>query len=165
MKMKKILPFGLLALAAILALLAPSTEVTTVTESQIDTGDTARSLMAGALVLLMTPGWAFFYGGVGREKNVRSTMLQRTISIELVTVIWVVFGFSLAFGEDIGGIIGNPFTFYMMKGMLGNDTWPALPTIPIALFAMFQLKFAVITPALITGAFAERIKFNAYLLF
>lgn len=163
--MKKILPFGLLALAAILALLAPSTEVTTVTESQIDTGDTAWLLMSGALVLLMTPGLAFFYGGMVRKKNVISTMLQSFICMGLITVIWVVFGFSLAFGEDIGGIIGNPSTFYMMKGMLGNDTWPALPTIPIALFAMFQLKFAVITPALITGAFAERIKFNAYLLF
>ena len=83
----------------------------------------------------------------------------------LVTVIWVTFGFSLVFGEDIGGIIGNPSSFYMMKGMLGNDVWPAMPTIPIALFAMFQLKFAVITPALITGGFAERIKFNSYLIF
>src|SRR5690606_29518888 len=83
----------------------------------------------------------------------------------LITVIWVFFGFSLAFGEDIGGIIGNPSTFYMMHGMLGNASWVALPTIPIALFAMFQLKFAIITPALITGAFAERVKFNSFLIF
>lgn len=83
----------------------------------------------------------------------------------LITVIWVVVGFSLAFGDDIGGIIGHPGSFFMMKGMLGNNAWSALPTVPIVLFAMFQLKFAVITPALITGGFAERIKFNAYLLF
>jgi Amt family ammonium transporter len=85
----------------------------------------------------------------------------------LITVIWVVFGFSLAFGDDVNGwgIIGDPSTFFMMKGMLGNATWPLMPTVPIVLFAMFQLKFAVITPALITGAFAERIRFNSYLIF
>jgi len=163
--MKKILPFGILVLAGVLALLNPSTEVTNVAESNMDTGDTAWLLMSAALVLLMTPGLAFFYGGMVRKKNVISTMLQSFICMGLITVIWVVFGFSLAFGDDIGGIIGNPSTFYMMKGMLGNATWPGMPTVPIALFAMFQLKFAVITPALITGAFAERIKFNAYLIF
>jgi Amt family ammonium transporter len=113
----------------------------------------------------MTPGLAFFYGGMVRKKNVISTMLQSFICMGLVTLIWIVVGFSLAFGEDIGGVIGNPSTFFMMKGMLGNNAWSALPTVPLALFAMFQLKFAVITPALITGGFAERIKFNAYLLF
>lgn len=163
--MKKILPFGILVLAGVLALLNPSTEVTNVAESNMDTGDTAWLLMSAALVLLMTPGLAFFYGGMVRKKNVISTMLQSFICMGLITVIWVVFGFSLAFGDDIGGIIGDPSTFYMMKGMLGNATWPGMPTVPIALFAMFQLKFAVITPALITGAFAERIKFNAYLIF
>jgi Amt family ammonium transporter len=121
--------------------------------------------MSAALVLLMTPGLAFFYGGMVRKKNVISTMLQSFICMGLVTLIWIVVGFSLAFGEDIGGVIGNPSTFFMMKGMLGNNAWSALPTVPLALFAMFQLKFAVITPALITGGFAERIKFNAYLLF
>ena len=163
--MKKLLPFGLLSLAAILGLLVSSTDITTITENHIDTGDTAWLLMSAALVLLMTPGLAFFYGGMVRKKNVISTMLQSFICMALVTVIWVTFGFSLVFGEDIGGIIGNPSSFYMMKGMLGNDVWPAMPTIPIALFAMFQLKFAVITPALITGGFAERIKFNSYLIF
>lgn len=163
--MKKILPFGVLVVAAVLALIVPATEVTTVTDVQLDTGDTAWLLMSAALVLLMTPGLAYFYGGMVRKKNVISTMLQSFICMGLITLIWIVFGFSLAFGEDIGGIIGNPSTFFMMKGMLGNNAWSALPTVPIALFAMFQLKFAVITPALITGAFAERIKFNAYLLF
>jgi Amt family ammonium transporter len=136
-----------------------------VTDVQFDTGDTAWLLMSAALVLLMTPGLAFFYGGMVRKKNVISTMLQSFICMGLVTLIWIVVGFSLAFGEDIGGVIGNPSTFFMMKGMLGNNAWSALPTVPLALFAMFQLKFAVITPALITGGFAERIKFNAYLLF
>ncbi|SJN27379.1 Ammonium transporter [Sphingobacterium sp. JB170] len=164
-QMKKIIPFGFLTIAAILALLAPSTEVINNPDSAIDSGDTAWLLMSAALVLLMTPGLAFFYGGMVRKKNVISTMLQSFVCMGLVTIIWVIFGFSLAFGEDIGGVIGNPATFYMMKGMLGNDVWPALPTVPIALFAMFQLKFAVITPALITGAFAERIKFNSYLIF
>ncbi|HMR17686.1 MAG TPA: ammonia channel protein, partial [Sphingobacterium sp.] len=118
--MKRILPFGLLLLAALLALFVPATETTTVTDVTLDTGDTAWLLMAAALVLLMTPGLAFFYGGMVREKNVISTMLQSFICMGLVTLIWVTFGFSLAFGEDIGGIIGNPTTFYMMKGMLGN---------------------------------------------
>lgn len=163
--MKRILPFLVLVVACVVALVLPATQVTHVTDMQLDTGDTAWLLMAGALVLLMTPGLAFFYGGMVRKKNVISTMLQSFICMGLITVIWVVVGFSLAFGDDIGGIIGHPGSFFMMKGMLGNNAWSALPTVPIVLFAMFQLKFAVITPALITGGFAERIKFNAYLLF
>ncbi|NGM63469.1 ammonium transporter [Sphingobacterium sp. SGG-5] len=163
--MKKTLPFGLLLLIVLIGLIVPATVTTHVTDVTLDTGDTAWLLMSAALVLLMTPGLAFFYGGMVRKKNVISTMLQSFVCMGLITIIWVVFGFSLAFGDDIGGIIGNPSTFFMMKGMLGNNAWAALPTVPIALFAMFQLKFAVITPALITGAFAERIKFNAYLIF
>lgn len=163
--MKKSLPFIILIVLAILGLIAPSTDVTTVTDVSLDTGDTAWLLASSALVLIMTPGLAFFYGGMVSKKNVISTMLQSFICMCLITVIWIVFGFSLAFGEDIGGIIGNPSTFYMMKGLLGNNAWPSLPTIPLALFAMFQLKFAIITPALITGAFAERVKFNSFLIF
>src|SRR5690606_31186479 len=117
-------------------------------ESNIYTGGTDWLLMTAALVLLMTLRSVSIYGRMVRKRNVISTMLQSFVCMGLITIIWVVFGFSLAFGEDIGGIIGNPSTFYMMKGMLGNDAWSALPTIPIALFAMFQLKFAVITPAL-----------------
>jgi len=113
----------------------------------------------------MTPGLAFFYGGMVSKKNVLSTMMQSFVCMGVITVIWVVFGFSLAFGDSIGGFIGNPATFFMMKGMLGNATWKLAPTIPLVLFAMFQLKFAVITPALITGAFAERIRFNSYVIF
>ena len=91
--------------------------------------------------------------------------MQSFICMCLMTILWVIVGFSLAFGDDIGGIVGDPRTFFMMKGTLGNVAWGALPTIPLVLFAMFQLKFAIITPALITGAFAERIRFNSFMLF
>ncbi|WP_304068212.1 ammonium transporter [Pedobacter glucosidilyticus] len=163
--MKKILPFAVLVVVLLLALIFPSVDVSNVENSTLDTGDTAWLLVSAALVLLMTPGLAFFYGGMVRKKNVISTMLQSFVCMGVITVIWVVFGFSLAFGEDIGGVIGNPSTFFMMKGMLGNTSWSLMPTVPLVLFAMFQLKFAVITPALITGAFAERIRFNSYLIF
>jgi Amt family ammonium transporter len=106
-----------------------------------------------------------FYGGMVSKKNVISTMMQSFICMCLMTILWVIVGFSLAFCDDIGGIVGDPRTFFMMKGTLGNVAWGALPTIPLVLFAMFQLKFAIITPALITGAFAERIRFNSFMLF
>ncbi|GHA55176.1 ammonium transporter [Pontibacter akesuensis] len=132
---------------------------------ELNAADTAWMLSATALVLLMTPGLAFFYGGMVRKKNVLSTMLQSFICMAIVTVLWVVFGFSLAFGESVGGIVGNPLTYFMMNGIIDGAPWPAAPTIPLLLFAMFQLKFAIITPALITGAFAERIRFISYTLF
>jgi Amt family ammonium transporter len=164
--MKKFIPFGILLIIIVLALIFPSVTLTTVKDSKIDTGDTAWLLVSTALVLIMTPGLAFFYGGMVSKKNVLSTMLQSFVCMGVITVIWVIFGFSLAFGEDsLGGFIGDPRTFFMMKGTLGNATWELAPTIPLVLFAMFQLKFAVITPALITGAFAERIRFNSYVIF
>lgn len=159
--MKKIIPFALLVIVVILALIFPSVETVTIVGNKIDTGDTAWLLTSTALVLIMTPGLAFFYGGMVSKKNVLSTMFQSFVCMGVITVLWIVFGFSLAFGDSIGGVIGNPSTFFMMKGMLGNATWKLAPTIPLVLFAMFQLKFAVITPALITGAFAERIRFNS----
>ena len=98
-------------------------------------------------------------------KNVISTMLQSFVAMGVISLLWVVFGFSLAFGESIGGFIGNPFTYFMFNGV-GAETHPDLsPTIPLMLFAMFQLKFAIITPALITGSFAERVRFSSYLVF
>jgi Amt family ammonium transporter len=163
--MKKFIPFGVLIIVVILALVFPSVETVTVKDSQINSGDTAWLLVSTALVLIMTPGLAFFYGGMVSKKNVLSTMMQSFVCMGVITIIWVIFGFSLAFGDDIGGLVGNPKTFFMMKGMLGNATWKLAPTIPLVLFAMFQLKFAVITPALITGAFAERIRFNSYIIF
>ncbi len=131
--------------------------------------DVAWMLTATALVLFMTPGLSFFYGGMVRSKNVISTMLQSFIAIGIVSMVWVFVGFSLAFGKSIGGegtgLIGNPFTYFMFRNV-GFSTDPLLaPTIPLALFALFQLKFAIITPALITGSFAERVKFSGYLLF
>ncbi|MDM1293208.1 ammonium transporter [Sphingobacterium sp. N143] len=163
--MKKIIPLSVLVLLGVLGLLFPSIDLTALDTTTFDTGDTAWLLTSSALVLIMTPGLAFFYGGMVSKKNVISTMMQSFICMCLMTILWVIFGFSLAFGNDIGGIIGDPRTFFMMKGTLGNIAWGALPTIPLVLFAMFQLKFAIITPALITGAFAERIRFNSYMLF
>ncbi|HTN19824.1 MAG TPA: ammonium transporter [Pelobium sp.] len=163
--MKRIIPFLTLLIIAVLCFVFPNGHVLDIKDTTIDTGDTAWLLVSTALVLLMTPGLAFFYGGMVRKKNVISTMLQSFVSMGIVTILWVVVGFSLAFGSDIGGVIGDPRTFFMMKDTLGLASWSLMPTVPLILFAMFQLKFAVITPALITGAFAERIRFNAYLLF
>lgn len=127
--------------------------------------DIAWMLTATGLVLLMTPGLSYFYGGMVSSKNIISTMLQSVIAMSVISVIWVVVGFSLGFGDSIGGIIGNPFTYFMFRGVNG-DTHPALsPTVPLLLFAMFQLKFSIITPALITGSFAERVRFSSYILF
>jgi Amt family ammonium transporter len=122
-------------------------------------------ITAWGLVMLMTPGLGFFYGGMVRPKNIISTILQSFISLGVISILWVVIGFSLTFGDDIGGIIGNPLTYFMFHNV-GNAPNPNLAaTIPLALFAMFQLKFAIITPALITGSFAERVRFSSYLLF
>lgn len=154
----------LLTVAILAAFVFPSVPTQIVTEG-INSGDTAFMLISAALVLLMTPGLAYFYGGMVNRKNVISTMLQSFIAMGVITVIWIVFGFSLAFGESIGGVIGNPTTFFMFNGVLDGKPWSLAPTIPLALFAFFQLKFAVITPALITGSFAERINFRAFVLF
>jgi Amt family ammonium transporter len=161
--MKKFIPFAILIIVVILALIYPANKAAVPAATTYDKADIAWLLISTALVLLMTPGLAFFYGGMVRKKNVISTMLQSFVCMGLITIIWVVFGFSMAFGEDVGGmgLIGNPKSFFMMQNTLGV----AWGTIPVILFAMFQLKFAVITPALITGAFAERIRFNSYLIF
>ena len=159
------LPFLLLAAIAILSLI-PVTYANEIPEGVvIDHADTAWMLMASALVLLMTPGLAFFYGGMVRYKNLVSTLLQSFIALGIISVLWVVVGFSLAFGDSIGGFVGNPFTFAFFKnvGIAPNPAFAA--TIPFALFAMFQLKFAIITPALITGGLAERVRFSSLLLF
>lgn len=130
-----------------------------------DTGDTAWMIVATALVLLMTPGLGFFYGGMVGKKNVISTMLQSFMAMIIVTILWVIVGFSLSFGTSFKGIIGDPSTFFMFNGVGTKTAWSLAPTIPFMLFALFQAKFAIITPALITGAFAERIRFWAYMLF
>jgi len=162
--MKRYFPFAILVILVILTFIFPSIQIVNL-GGKIDAADTAWMLSATGLVLIMTPGLAFFYGGMVNKKNVISTMFQSFICMAVITVIWIVFGFSLAFGDSIHGIIGDPRTFFMMKGMLGNQVWKLAPTIPLLLFAMYQLKFAIITPALITGAFAERIRFNSYVVF
>jgi Amt family ammonium transporter len=122
-------------------------------------------LVATALVLLMTPGLGFFYGGMVGKKNVISTMLQSFMAMVIVSLLWVVIGFGLSFGPSIGGVIGNPIPYLFFQNVGVNTSWSLAPTIPFLLFALFQAKFAIITPALVTGAFAERIRFWAYLLF
>lgn len=130
-----------------------------------DSGDTAWMIVATALVLLMTPGLGFFYGGMVGKKNVISTMLQSFMAMVIVSILWVVVGYGLAFGPSICGLIANPIPNLFFHGVTAHEAWPLAPTIPLLLFALFQAKFAIITPALITGAFAERIRFWAYLLF
>ncbi|NRT12445.1 ammonium transporter [Flavobacterium sp. 14A] len=130
--------------------------------SNFDTGDTAWMIVATALVFIMTPGLGFFYGGMVGKKNVISTMLQSYMAMIIVTVLWIVVGFSLSFGPSLGGIIGDPTAYFMFSGVKSTTAWG---TIPFMLYALFQAKFAIITPALITGAFAERIRFWAYMLF
>ena len=132
---------------------------------KLDSGDTAWMLCATGLVLLMTPGLGFFYGGMVGKKNVISTVLQSFIAMVIVTVLWVVVGFGLCFGPSIGGFIGDPSHNMFFQGVSANTAWDLAPTIPFILFALFQAKFAIITPALITGAFAERVRFWAYMLF
>lgn len=129
----------------------------------MDTGDTAFMLIATALVMLMTPGLALFYGGMVRSKNVLSTIMQSFVCLGVVSIIWVTYGYSLAFGPDVSGLIGN----LDWAGLAGVGLEPGKysATIPHLLFCAFQLMFAVITPALITGTFAERVKFPAFLLF
>lgn len=159
-----VVPFIVLILISIAGLFAGKLPQAIVTEG-IDTGDVAWLLTSTALVMLMTPGLALFYGGMVNSKNIISTMLQSFICMGVVSLIWIVFGFSIAFGEDVGGYFGNPFTHFMLNGVLDGKPWSLAPTIPFILFALFQLKFAIITPALITGSFSERIRFTSYVLF
>jgi Amt family ammonium transporter len=157
------IPLLSLALLSVFGALTPSPP--TIPTGEINGGDTAWMLTATALVLLMTPGLSFFYGGMVDRRNVLSTMLQSFIAMGIVSIVWVTVGFSLAFGDSIGGVIGDPRTFFMFRNV-GESPHPALsPTIPLALLALFQLKFAIITPALITGAFAARVRFSSYMLF
>jgi Amt family ammonium transporter len=136
----------------------------TVAASKIDTGDTAWILVSTALVMLMTPGLALFYGGMVRGKNVLGTIMQSFIAIAVISVQWILIGYSLSFGPDLHGIIGS-LDWVGLNGVGIEPNPDYAPTIPHAAFMMYQAMFAVITPALITGAFAERMRFSAYLLF
>jgi Amt family ammonium transporter len=130
----------------------------------LDTGDTAWMLIATALVLFMTPGLAFFYGGMVRSKNVLGMLMQNFFAMGLIGVLWVMVGFTIAFGNTGDhGWLGN-FDFIGMKNTV-NQLAPLAPTIPLVLFAAYQMTFAIITPALITGATADRLKFGSYVVF
>ena len=165
---KNLAPFLFLAFIAVAAIFIPA--VADFDGSKIYSGsDIAWMIVATALVFLMTPGLAFFYGGMVHRKNVISTMIKSVVAAGVVSVLWITVGFSLSFGDTIGGFIGNPTTFLFFKGV--NSGAPILQgaagpmTIPLTLFALFQLMFAIITPGLVVGAVAERIKFTSYIVF
>ena len=163
---RKWLVFMLLTTVLCLAgAVMPDDAETWMPDAAVDSADVAWMITATIFVLMMTPGLSFFYGGMVGKKNVISTILQSFIAMGVVSVVWVVVGFSLSFGSDIGGVIGNPYDFFMFKGVGAKTDAALAPTIPLALFALFQMKFAIITPSLITGSFAERVKFSAYLVF
>jgi Amt family ammonium transporter len=126
--------------------------------------DTVFVLMSAALVMLMTPGLALFYGGMVRTKNILATLMQSFIVIALVTLEWVLWGYSMAFGPDLGGIVGG-LDWFGLKGVGMDPSADYGTTIPQVAFMIFQGMFAIITPALITGAFAERMKFSTFLIF
>jgi Amt family ammonium transporter len=161
--LKTAAPFVLLVLISLLALFAPS--LTNFDDGKYNGADIAWIIVATALVFLMTPGLAFFYGGMVNRKNVISTMIKSLIAAGLVSVIWIVVGYSLCFGESVHGLIGNPMTHFMFKNVNSGKPWVFMPTVPLTLFALFQLMFAIITPGLVVGAVAERIKFTSYVLF
>jgi Amt family ammonium transporter len=130
----------------------------------MNTGDTAFILFSSALVMLMTPGLALFYGGMARNKNVLGTLMQSFIMLGIITVEWVLWGYSMAFGPDLGGIVGK-LDWLGLKGVGMEPSATYGSTIPHLAFMVFQCMFAIITPALITGAFAERMKFSAFVIF
>jgi Amt family ammonium transporter len=133
-------------------------------ETAIDSGDTAWVLISSALVMLMTPGLALFYGGLSRSKNVLATIMQSFIMLGVVSIVFILVGYSLAFGPDHGGLIGD-FSWFGLKDVSASEPGPYAATIPHQTFVIFQAMFAIITPALITGAFAERAKFSTFLVF
>ena len=158
-------PFLVLLIVAILAIFSPPELSFQDNVGAYNGADIAWILMATALVFLMTPGLAFFYGGMVHRKNVISTMIKSVVATGVVTIIWVTVGYSLCFGDSIGGWIGNPTTHLFMNGVMSGKPWSLAPTIPLGLFALFQLMFAIITPGLVVGAVAERVKFTSYILF
>jgi len=161
---KRYLPFIVLLLIAVASIFIPAVPDFADT-SKYNGADIAWIIVASALVFLMTPGLAFFYGGMVTRKNVLSTMIKSVVAAGVVTVLWIVVGYSLCFGDSIGGFIGDPRTHLFFKGVNSSGPWDLAPTIPRSLFAVFQLMFAIITPGLVVGAIAERIRFTSYILF
>ncbi|MEJ7692959.1 ammonium transporter [Daejeonella sp.] len=164
LSVRQVAPFAILTLVAGAAIFIPSLPNFDGT-GKYDSADIAWILVATALVFLMTPGLAFFYGGMVHRKNVISTMIKSVVAAGVVTILWVVVAFSMAFGESVNGIIGDPTTFLFFQGVNSGAPWSLAPTIPLSLFALFQLMFAIITPGLVVGAVAERIRFTSYILF
>lgn len=162
--LKQFFPFLILLMIALVSLFVPGIPDFDGSKVYVPS-DIAWILVATALVFLMTPGLAFFYGGMVHRKNVISTMIKSVVAAGVVSVLWVVVGFSLSFGDSIGGVIGDPGTFLFFKNVNSGQPWSLAPTIPLTLFALFQLMFAIITPGLVVGAVAERIRFTSYILF
>jgi Amt family ammonium transporter len=165
---KQVLPFLVLAAIAVVAcFVKPIADFADT--GKYNSADVAWIIVATALVFLMTPGLAFFYGGMVHRKNVISTMIKSMVAAGIVSVLWIVVGYSLCFGNDIGGFIGNPMTHLFFRGV--NSGQPILQgasaplSVPLTLFSLFQLMFAIITPALVVGAVAERIRFTSFILF
>ena len=176
-KLKAVIPFLALVVVAIAAIFIapeaafdPASVIDPVTKAPkytYNSGDISWMLASTAFVFLMTPALAFFYGGMVGRKNVLSTMIKSTVAAGIVSVLWIAVQFSLCFGQDWGGLgfIGNPKTFFMFKGVMSGEPWSLAATIPLPLFSFFQLMFAIITPGLVVGAVAERIRFSSYTLF
>src|SRR5689334_7427264 len=161
---KQFLPFLVLAAVAILGCFIKPV-IDFADTGKYNSADVAWIIVATALVFLMTPGLAFFYGGMVHRKNVLSTMIKSMVAAGIVSILWIVVGYSLCFGDDIGHFIGNPMTHLFYKGVNSGTPWVGAPTIPKTLFSLFQLMFAIITPALVVGAVAERIRFTSFVLF
>src|SRR5687767_2794340 len=164
-KIRDLAPFTVLLAIAIAAIFIPTLPNFNDDGGAYNSADIAWIIVATALVFLMTPGLAFFYGGMVHRKNVISTMIKSVVATGVVSILWIFVGFSLSFGDSLGGFIGNPATFLFFKDVASGAPWSLAPTIPLALFAIFQLMFAIITPGLVVGAVAERIRFTSYILF
>jgi ammonium transporter, Amt family len=164
-KLKSSLPFLVLIAVSVAALFVPV--LPNFDAGNYSAADIGWIIVAAALVFLMTPGLAFFYGGMVNRKNVLSTMMKSVVAAGVVGVLWIVVGYSLCFGDDVKGLgfIGNPMTHLFYKGVASGEPWSLAPSIPKSLFSVFQLMFAIITPGLVVGAIAERMRFTAYLLF
>src|SRR5690349_16587741 len=150
---KSAAPFIVLIAIAIAAVFVPA--LPNFDNGKYNSADMAWMLVATALVFLMTPGLAFFYGGMVHRKNILSTMMKSVVAAGVVGVLWIVVGYSLAFGDSINGVIGSPMTHLFYKGVASGEPWGAASSIPKPLFSMFQLMFAIITPGLVVGAIAE----------
>lgn len=162
---KEAIPFLTLTGIAIASLFFPTAAAFVDTKNVYVTGDITWVLIASALVFLMTPGLAFFYGGMVNRKNVISTMIKSFVAAGIVSVLWIFVGYGMSFGTSINGMIGNPLSHLFYANVFSSEPWSLAPTIPRSLFSIFQLMFAIITPALVVGAVAERVKFTSYVLF